>query len=503
MSLLSTRFYKPGLVALAIVLLFAVSSVQERLNSERDTMGLTRMDPLENAPPMLAFTTVALGGFRGLIANALWLRVNDLQEQDKFFEMVQLSDWITKLQPHFSSVWIHLAWNMSYNISVKFNDHKDRWEWVKRGIELLRDEGLRYNPGEPLIYRELAWHFQHKMGQNLDDAHNYYKTAWVEEMSDVFPNGRPDIDVLLNPQTEEAKTRVSLLRDKYKMDPVWIQEVDDRFGPLEWRLPEAHAIYWGTVGLEKTETDKLKESDLISLRRVIFQSMQLAFRRGRVVYPRKDQKEFIYAPNLDVVGRANGAYEEMMEFEPDMRKNIETAHRNFLRTAVYFLYSYNRLALSKQWFDYMRKNYPESLPEGQTLEDFALAKVAEDVGETSHDRVKAILEGLLTSAFMNLAIDEDDLAVGYDRFAQRIWQRFQNELPEVSQERVGLPSLGELKKVVLDQLLDPEQGLESQLADQLRTKLGLPAPTEVPSTNAPPAVPVPASSNAPPVTDNP
>ena len=48
--------------------------------------------------------------------------------------MVQLSDWITKLQPHFTSVWIHLAWNMSYNISVKFNYPKDRWEWVKRGI---------------------------------------------------------------------------------------------------------------------------------------------------------------------------------------------------------------------------------------------------------------------------------------------------------------------------------------------------------------------------------
>ena len=34
----------------------------------------TRLTALENAPPMLAFTTVALGGFRGLIANALWVR---------------------------------------------------------------------------------------------------------------------------------------------------------------------------------------------------------------------------------------------------------------------------------------------------------------------------------------------------------------------------------------------------------------------------------------------
>ena len=33
----------------------------------------------------------------------------------------------------------------------------------------LANQGLRYNPNEVLIYRELAWFFQHKIGQNLDD----------------------------------------------------------------------------------------------------------------------------------------------------------------------------------------------------------------------------------------------------------------------------------------------------------------------------------------------
>jgi hypothetical protein len=487
MSPFLTRYQKPLLIALAVVLIFGVSRMQSRLNAQRDTMGLTRMEPLENAPPMLAFTTVALGGFRGLIANALWMRVNDLQEQDKFFEMVQLSDWITKLQPHFTSVWIHLAWNMSYNISVKFNDPKDRWEWVKRGIELLRDEGLRYNPGEPLLYRELAWHFQHKMGQYLDDAHNYYKGAWIEETSEVFPNGHPDFEELLNPTTDEARKRVDRLRNHYKMDPAWIKEVDDRYGPLEWRLPESHAIYWAIVGLEKTASDKLKEKDLVSLRRVIFQSMQLAFHRGRLIFPRKGTTEFMYAPNLDIVERTSQAYEEMMQFEPDMLKNLETAHKNFIKTAVYFLYSYNRLSLANQWFKYMVEKYPTAVPEGQTVDEFALAKVTEDIGETSHDRVKAVLEGLLTSAFTSLAIGEDDRAVGFDRFAQKVWNRFENELPEASKERVGLPPLGDLKRVVLDQLLDPDLGLEEQLRAQLRTQLGLAAPTADPAgTNAPP-----------------
>ena len=96
--------------------------MQQSLNRDRDRLGLTRVQPLENAPPVLAFTTVALGGFRGLISNVLWMRATDLQDDDKFFEMAQLADWITKLEPHFVQVWLVQAWNMAYNISVKFKE---------------------------------------------------------------------------------------------------------------------------------------------------------------------------------------------------------------------------------------------------------------------------------------------------------------------------------------------------------------------------------------------
>ncbi len=106
-----------------ILALFLVNTLQKSLNDSRDRLGFKHTDDLlEGAPPVLQFTTVALGGFRGLIANALWLRMNQLQEDGKYFEMVQLADWITKLQPRFTSVWVFQAWNMAYNISVKCSD---------------------------------------------------------------------------------------------------------------------------------------------------------------------------------------------------------------------------------------------------------------------------------------------------------------------------------------------------------------------------------------------
>ena len=272
------RTNKIILSLVALALLVGVNFSQTALTSERVRLKLTRVEAVESMPPAMAFTAVALGGFRGLISNALWIRLNDLQLDEKYFEMVQLSDWITKMQPHFVAVWVHQAWNLSYNISVKFPDPNDRWFWVNRGIELLRDEALRYNPNETLIYRELAWHFQHKMGANLDNAHMTYKREWTRLMTEVFGNREhPNWDELLNPQTDDAKARVKLLREKYKLDPKIMQEVDGKYGPMEWRLPETHAIYWAYLGLKNS-----KPEQLITLRRAIYQSMQLAAQRGQI-----------------------------------------------------------------------------------------------------------------------------------------------------------------------------------------------------------------------------
>ena len=486
-------WYRGGLVLAVIALLFVASFAQTRLNVQRDKLGLTRIAPLENAPPVLAFTTVALGGFRGLIANMLWLRATDLQEQDKYFEMVQLADWITKLQPHFITVWVHQAWNMAYNISIKFTDPADRWQWVRRGIELLRDEGLKYNPNEVLIYRELAWFFQHKMGADLDDAHRYYKAAWVAEMNKVFGRGRPNFAELLNPQTPEAKARVDLLREKFKMNPEWMKEVDDKYGPLEWHLPESHAIYWAYVALEKTDKRKLNKTDLITCRRVIFQSLQLAFRRGRLLYPNPASDEFIYAPDVDKVPAANRAYEEMMELEPDMRANIANAHKNFLKWATYYLYVYGRKTDAAKWWKYMHEKYPAATPPGQDLEDYAMQRAQETVGETAHDDAKMVLVSFYRDAFFSLALGEVSRYETLDLLAKKFWRRFNTEIGPISTNRVSLPSLDKIQQEVVNELLAPEN--DPVFRAQLKTKLEAAGVNTTGATNLPPANP---STNAPP-----
>ena len=485
-------------LSLIVALLAGAGRVQQSLNRDRDQLGLTRVQPLENAPPVLAFTTVALGGFRGLISNALWMRATDLQDEDKFFEMAQLADWITKLEPHFVQVWLVQAWNMAYNISVKFKESSpgqfpDRWRWVKAGIELLRDDGLRYNPNETLIYRELAWFFQHKIGQNLDDASMYYKQQWANDMAKVFAKQKPNLDELIHPQTADQQDRARLLRETYKMDPQFMKEVDERYGPLEWRLPEAHAIYWAALGLEKARENptKIKEDDLITLRRVIYQSMLLSFQRGRLV-TNPFAQAFEFGPSLDIIPKVNFAYEQAAKEDEKNRDHILKAHRNFLRDAVYFLYEYNRLADAAQWYKYLSSHYPDkqlldgktnSLPASLTLDQYAVARVQGDVSDSGgHDRTKGVVEGLLVNSYRSMALGEDGPAAGFRLLAQRVWSAYQSGIPQERLSAIGLNAFEDMDREVRKRMLDSQAGEPPEVRAVLRTKLG-----EPPETSAPPA----------------
>jgi hypothetical protein len=458
------KYYKPMLLGLALVLLAGVFLVQRSMSEDRVRLGLVREIDQAGMPPVLAFTTVALGGFRGLIANALWMRATDLQDQDKYFEMVQLSDWITKLEPRFVQVWTVQAWNMAYNISVKFTDPADRWRWVERGIQLLRDEGLRYNPDETLIYRELSWFFRHKMGQNLDDAHLYYKAVWFAEMNQLL-GARPNYNELLSPQSEEARERARILREKYKLDPAFMREVDELYGPLEWRLPEAHAIYWAETGRRRG-----KKEDQDRLLREIYQTMQMTFRRG-AVYENLDGT-FAVVPNLDNIEQVNRSYEQSLDEVGDPTRP-HAGHKNFLRDAVYFLYMYNRHAEARKWFRYLREKFPDEIPKGQTLDEFAIARINETVKESNVEKTTALIIGQLRNFFIELVKGNMEQALLHQRMAEVLWNRHEANV-KTQQGRIGLAtqhrSLRNLQQLVLQDMLDPERGLRPDHALILRSR---------------------------------
>ncbi|MCH8315358.1 MAG: hypothetical protein IIA64_05240 [Planctomycetes bacterium] len=147
--------------------------------AEQHTLRYTDI-AVEGAPPFVVLGT-AIGAVRGIIVDYLWIKVNLRKQAGLYFEVMADADLITKLQPRFAAVWAFQGHNMAYNISVIHNTAEERWEWVKAGINLVRNKGLRYNPNDLQLHKELAFWFSHKIEGVADDAHFYYKTELARE----------------------------------------------------------------------------------------------------------------------------------------------------------------------------------------------------------------------------------------------------------------------------------------------------------------------------------
>lgn len=225
----------------ALAALALAGALNVRLLAERGRKHLTQAPPTQNMPPAVAFTTVALGGFRGILADVLWMRAGTLQDEGRYFELVQLSDWIAKLQPRSPAIWAYHAWNMAYNLSALMTDPAEKWRWVRNGIVLLRDEGMVDNPDSPRLYQELAWLFLHKLGTDYDGAAGYYRAQWAAE-----------VDAGAVP-----------------LDPELVRKIETEIAPLDWHTPQAQVIYWAMAGLPFARTD----FDDLALRRLAYQAL--------------------------------------------------------------------------------------------------------------------------------------------------------------------------------------------------------------------------------------
>ena len=233
------------LLPCALAALFATSAfVAQSAAARAQTRGVYGDGALEGD-----VVVSLLGGFRGIAAEVIWFRAERLQDTGRFVELAQLASLLTRLEPHTPEVWAHASWNLAYNISVQMPSYEDRWRWVDAGMRLLRDDGLRLNPEDPSLHRELAWMFLAKIGGPIDDAHELYAAKWRDEMKAAMDSGD---------------------YSSVKMDPELMRETEAEFGKLDWTDPESSALYWARKGLPGA-----KGEQRVALRRVAYQSLMM------------------------------------------------------------------------------------------------------------------------------------------------------------------------------------------------------------------------------------
>lgn len=452
------------MIALACMLAALIGSgyFGTQITASSGRHGLSYTDTAEeNDPPMVALG-VAMGALRGVFVNYLWIRATQKKEDGQYYEAVELADWITRLQPRLPAVWTFHAWNMAYNISVTTHTPEERWGWVNAGIRLLRNRGIRANPNDMHMHKELAWIFLHKVAGFTDDSNQYYKRQFAYEWHNILGR-KPTIDperrdresvieqyvewiqpiveapssmstlAEQNPRAAEiaqayesmlgeqpghrllerytlhteliaagrlesvrdaagAKTkafmelmdryppgddwddllnhlRKRVLEDEYFMEPVRMVHVIKKFGPVDWRMPAAHSLYWGVrgtdVGRMEVNEHNAESLDFVNAYRLVMQSVQDLWRFGDLYYNYLDVHENRQAymqmvPNPYFVASYGGMLEEITRvsglFEAERRayRQYSAGYMNFMRDAVRFFYRRGDRQQTLYWYDQLR-----------------------------------------------------------------------------------------------------------------------------------------------------
>ncbi|RME05153.1 MAG: hypothetical protein D6805_00455, partial [Planctomycetota bacterium] len=106
-----------------------------------------------------------LGVFRALAIDYLWVRAIEKREEGKFFEELAILQLLTQLQPKSPTIWMDLAYNLTYNISLSFPQKEKQWPWIEKGLLLLR-KAIQKNPKNPQLKQELAYYLYDRLSRN-------------------------------------------------------------------------------------------------------------------------------------------------------------------------------------------------------------------------------------------------------------------------------------------------------------------------------------------------
>ncbi|MFN0020674.1 MAG: hypothetical protein ACKVP0_20640 [Pirellulaceae bacterium] len=160
---------------------------------------------------------LAVLGMRGVAVDLLWINALDYQKKKDFTGLELTVKQIIRLQPNFLKVWEFHAHNLSYNSSVEFDSYRDRYAWVKKGIDFLI-LGTHYNRDEPGMIYQLGWYVGQKFGR-ADESKQFRRMFKTDE--DLHAKFRAQ-----GVEVDEGLTRYDGKPDNWLVAKLWFDKAE-------------------------------------------------------------------------------------------------------------------------------------------------------------------------------------------------------------------------------------------------------------------------------------
>lgn len=429
---------------LAIVLLFTTMiGVSRHLEGLQENLGIAQKS-LGKVNPVSGTAQLVLGGLRGVAVTILWYQAQDLQAKERYYQIEPVVESITLLQPHFQSPWEFQAWNLAYNIPADFESVKDKYYWIRRGIEFMKN-ATETNRRKA----DLEWYVGHMYFTRFggSDEKTFLRQLFREE---------PDADFAL---------ASSGIKDNFEVSHDWFRKANDTCF-AENRRPRRMSVH------------------TFMCRPAISKSSFAEFMNDEGTFGIAASQAWLAAHRewLDF-GRLGGADRERdlifrLEYSPEELKSLSDAQRHWLKV-------YNDVTKYTFWRD---RTLSESTEKLQTARE---AVYVADQSRTSGAYTKAIanyekgIELWRQIMLENAHFLED---MNYKEDCQKLEDRYLRLLAHVNKPTPARRPFDGIVPPLYDQFY----GNLQDTAKEAQSESG--EPTLAPSGDAPPSDPPPPSN---------
>ncbi len=227
-----------------------------------------------------------------------------------------------------------------------------------------------------------------------------------------------------------AHLRQRVLVEDYNMEPARMIRYTRKYGPIDWRHPAAHSLYWSARGVEESLTRWTEENksdfDFINADRVTIQSLQELYRSGDIYFNFIDSiaggsSFYLAAVNPHFVESYGDVLAELIArswADRDKRpyRVYSAGYENFLRDAVRFFYRRGQLDLAQKYYHELgtypgqNMNNPYfNIEVSVPLKEFVINELGEDRIRSPYVLVSEVVSSLQGAFTAGLLAGDDEI----------------------------------------------------------------------------------------------
>ena len=293
---------------------------------------------------------------------------------------------------------------------------------VRRALDLLAAHGAK--PDESLV-RMLG---RVLMTSGSLDAKILGKTALPADTNrgllDTIRADRETAGLLFDHVIPHLQKRI--LEDRYRMDTAEMLATMERYGPLDWRHPDSHGVYWSEQGVQVSQSLSRREdvNELMLVRSRLLMLMEL-MRSGRVeLDPATNRVDLLPDPRFarvyeTAIEEAFGliASEQGVSaagFGIAVEADLFDTYEKFLNLATMLTYLYGDQAEAERYFMLLRelvtrRGFGDEPVYADTIENFVAIRFSSSVNVNLAD-LRQFLDAMFRRAMLE-GLAKGDLKV--------------------------------------------------------------------------------------------